>query len=200
MTSLLERCVANSALLRNSQHVSRLAQLQRDSGCVSETFWRQVASGGGVAWSGRAVATVLNALSRLAEQGGAGSRMAAVQGVQSSLLLAAQDYARDMNAREVANALNGVGKLHRSCAWHSSAHDCEALLQAAGRTAVHMNAQEVANTWNALYGLGIPPGEALRKELLCTSRERCRGSAVPVMFGKPLLNNVLKFDHLQLQK
>ena len=61
ITPLLERCVANSTLLRDPQQVSRLAQLQRDSGCVSETFWRRVASGGGVAWSGRAVATALNA-------------------------------------------------------------------------------------------------------------------------------------------
>ena len=169
MTPLLERCVANGTLLRDPQQVSRLAQLQRDSGCVSETFWRQVASGGGVAWSGRAVATALSALSRLAEQGGAGSRMATMHGVQSSLIRAVQEQVADMDTRGVANGLNGVGKLHRARAWHLSAKDCEALLQAAERTAVDMNAQDVANTWNALSRLDIPLGEALRNELLRAS-------------------------------
>ena len=74
-----------------------------------------------------------------------------------------------MDARGLANTLHGIGKLHRARAWHSSAKDCEALLQAAERTAVNMNAQDVANTWNALSRLDIPLGEPLHCQLLRAS-------------------------------
>ena len=158
--------MANSTLLRDQRDVSRLAQLQRDSECVSEAFWRQVASGRGVAWSGRTVATALSSLSKLAGQGGTGRRVAAIEGVQRTLLLAAQEHAADMDARGVANALNAVVKLQRTGAWHVPANSCGALFQASEGNAADMNAHDVANTWNALSGLNIPPSETLQSELL----------------------------------
>ena len=55
-----------------------------------------------------------------------------------------------------------------------------------------------ASSGSSSGGGGGSAGALLSVTVLCAYRRTC--TVAPVMFGKPLLNNVLSFDHAQLQK